>query len=125
MKFYFCVYCTDILRKFDDMIEVILPQLPTSFDTITDPEGKAALLWILGEYGEVGKYAPSITKPNDCNRFMLLYLQLFVFFDNRLASLCTVVSSVEPVLLFSYALFLEDVCFNILYHLLSVLQSCL
>jgi AP-4 complex subunit beta-1 len=52
LKFLFCVYCTDILRKFDDMIEVILPQLPTSFDTVTDPEGKAALLWILGEYGE-------------------------------------------------------------------------
>ena len=107
------------------MIEVILPQLPTSFDTITDPEGKAALLWILGEYGEVRKYAPSITKPNDGNSFMLLFLRLFIFFDNRLASLCTVVSSVEPVLLFSYALFLEDVCSNILYHLLSVLQSCL
>ena len=43
----------DILRKFDDMIEVILPQLPTSFDSITNPEGRAALIWILGEYGEV------------------------------------------------------------------------
>ena len=42
-----------ILRKFDDMVEVILPQLPTSFETIADPEGKAALIWILGEYGEV------------------------------------------------------------------------
>lgn len=43
----------DILRKFDDMIEVILPQLPTTFDSIVDAEGKAALIWILGEYGEV------------------------------------------------------------------------
>ncbi len=43
----------DILRKFDNMVEVILPQLPNDFDSITDPEGKAALLWILGEYGEV------------------------------------------------------------------------
>jgi AP-4 complex subunit beta-1 len=46
------VAMTNILRKFDDMIEVILPQLPTSFDSITDPEGRAALIWILGEYGE-------------------------------------------------------------------------
>ena len=45
--------CVDILRKFDDMIEVILPQLPTTFDSIHDPEGRAALIWILGEYGEV------------------------------------------------------------------------
>lgn len=51
--FDLCVCVPDILRKFDDMIEVILPQLPTSFDTVTDPEGKAALIWILGEYGEV------------------------------------------------------------------------
>ena len=43
----------DILRKFDDMVEVILPQLPTSFSTISDPEGRGALIWILGEYGEV------------------------------------------------------------------------
>ena len=44
---------TDILRKFDHMTEVIVPKLPTSFDYVTDPEGRAALLWILGEYGEV------------------------------------------------------------------------
>lgn len=49
------IYCapTDILRKFDDMVEVILPQLPTSFSSISDPEGRSALIWILGEYGEV------------------------------------------------------------------------
>ena len=47
-----------ILRKFDDMVEVILPQLPTSFEAIVDPEGKAALIWILGEYGEVPHTLP-------------------------------------------------------------------
>ena len=52
-KHTFNAFFADILRKFDDMIEVILPQLPTSFDSIVDPEGKAALIWILGEYGEV------------------------------------------------------------------------
>ena len=35
------------------MVEVILPQLPRTFDSIVDPEGRAALIWILGEYGEV------------------------------------------------------------------------
>lgn len=43
----------DILRKFDHMGEVILPQLPTDIGSIIDPYGKAALIWILGEYGEV------------------------------------------------------------------------
>lgn len=57
--FDFCLTLSsaDILRKFDDMIEVILPQLPTSFDSIVDAEGKAALIWILGEYGEVRTYS--------------------------------------------------------------------
>ena len=45
-------FIADILRKFDNMVEVILPQLPTSFSRISDPEGKGALIWILGEYGE-------------------------------------------------------------------------
>ena len=44
---------TDILRKFDNMVEVIVPKLPTSLENVTDPEGRTALLWILGEYGEV------------------------------------------------------------------------
>ena len=50
-----CNLCcsSDILRKFDNLIEVILPQLPTTFDSIIDQEGKSALIWILGEYGEV------------------------------------------------------------------------
>ncbi len=43
----------DILRKFDNMVEVVMPKLPSSFDSISDPEGRAALLWLLGEYGEV------------------------------------------------------------------------
>ena len=46
---------SDILRKFDNMVEVILPQLPCNFECISDPEGRAALLWILGEYGEVNR----------------------------------------------------------------------
>ena len=50
-----CTYFLDVLRKFDDMLEYVLPKLPASFEGISDPEGKAALLWILGEYGEVCK----------------------------------------------------------------------
>jgi len=35
------------------MVEVILPQLPRTLEDIVDPEGRAAMIWILGEYGEV------------------------------------------------------------------------
>ena len=44
----------DVLREFDTLVEVIIPQLPDSFKGITDADGKSALIWILGEYGEVG-----------------------------------------------------------------------
>ena len=48
------LYCAaDILRQFENMVEVILPRLPSSLDLVPDPSGKAALIWILGEYGEV------------------------------------------------------------------------
>jgi hypothetical protein len=47
-----CIY-VDILRKFDNMMESVIPQLPTSFEDVTDPDGKSALIWMLGEYGEV------------------------------------------------------------------------
>ena len=43
----------DILRKFDNLVEVILPQLPSFVEPSSDPEGRVALIWILGEYGEV------------------------------------------------------------------------
>ena len=43
----------DVLREFDTLVEVILPHLPTSFKAMTEEDGKSALIWILGEYGEV------------------------------------------------------------------------
>ena len=43
----------DVVREYDTLVEVIIPQLPTSFKGITDADGKSALIWILGEYGEV------------------------------------------------------------------------
>ena len=43
----------DVLREFDTLVEVILPHLPTSFKVITEEDGKSALIWMLGEYGEV------------------------------------------------------------------------
>ena len=57
VTFYACIYLhVDILRRFDNMVESIIPQLPTSFEDVTDPDGKSALIWILGEYGEVNAH---------------------------------------------------------------------
>lgn len=70
----------DILRKFDDMIEVILPQLPTTFDSIVDAEGKAALIWILGEYGEVRIYSVTLCTYTCICRCMVTVCVLLAYF---------------------------------------------
>ena len=46
---------TGILRQDESLEELILPELPKNSSIISEVEGKAALIWILGEYGEVGE----------------------------------------------------------------------
>ena len=46
---------TGILRQDESLEELILPELPKNSSVISEVEGKAALIWILGEYGEVRK----------------------------------------------------------------------
>lgn len=43
---------TSILRQDESLEELILPELPKNSSIISEVEGKAALIWILGEYGE-------------------------------------------------------------------------
>ncbi len=43
----------EILRNYESMLEVILPSLPTTAAGMSAPEGRAAFVWILGEYGDV------------------------------------------------------------------------
>ena len=52
-----CVSCVhvEILRNYESMLEVILPSLPATADGMSSPEGRAAFVWILGEYGDVSK----------------------------------------------------------------------
>ena len=50
-----CVTCihTELALNFDKVTDVILPHLPTSVLSVNRPEGRAAVVWIIGEYGEV------------------------------------------------------------------------
>lgn len=49
-----------ILRQDESLEELILPELPKNSSIISEVEGKAALIWILGEYGEVREMATII-----------------------------------------------------------------
>lgn len=43
----------DIFRKYPHSYESIIPSLSESIDSLDEPESKAALIWIIGEYAEL------------------------------------------------------------------------
>ena len=45
----------EILRNYESMLEVILPSLPEAVEDRVTDKGKAAYLWILGEFGDVSE----------------------------------------------------------------------
>jgi AP-4 complex subunit beta-1 len=44
---------TKILRNYESMLEVVLPSLPKSVEDDVTDRGKAAYIWILGEFGDL------------------------------------------------------------------------
>mmetsp|Transcript_17792 Transcript_17792/g.43541 ORF Transcript_17792/g.43541 Transcript_17792/m.43541 type:complete len:791 (+) Transcript_17792:1027-3399(+) len=55
-----CVVLMDILRKFPDRYEDVIPSLQTVLKSVEAPEGRAAVVWLIGEYGETIDDAPYI-----------------------------------------------------------------
>jgi vesicle coat complex subunit len=55
-----CVVIKDILRKYPDEHENILPTLQKVFKTVEGVEGKVSICWLLGEYGDVIDESPYI-----------------------------------------------------------------
>ena len=53
----------DILRKYPECYAEVLPTLNDCLKTIDEPEAKAAMLWMLGEYGEFLNDAPYLLEP--------------------------------------------------------------
>ena len=69
----FCTFLpTEILRTYEVMLDMVLSALPQSVDSVATPEGKAAFIWILGEYGEVSTVCVSC----DIGSSLLLCCQL-------------------------------------------------
>lgn len=42
----------DVFRKYPHSYEAIIPTLCNSLDELDEPEAKASLIWIIGEYAE-------------------------------------------------------------------------
>lgn len=46
------VVIKDIFRRFPDRYEKIIPTLCENLDLLDEPEAKAAIIWIVGQYAE-------------------------------------------------------------------------
>ena len=58
-----CVILKDILRKYPERYEEIIPALEKCLKLVSEPEGKAAVIWMIGEYGDLIRMAPYILEP--------------------------------------------------------------
>uniref|UniRef100_A0A6U3AKM9 Beta-adaptin appendage C-terminal subdomain domain-containing protein n=2 Tax=Lotharella globosa TaxID=91324 RepID=A0A6U3AKM9_9EUKA len=55
-----CVVLKDILRRFPDRYEDVIPSLQTCLKSVEAPEGRVAVIWLMGEYGDTIDDAPYI-----------------------------------------------------------------
>lgn len=55
-----CVIIKDLLRKYPEHHEVVVPALQRILRTVKSPEGKVAVVWMIGEYGDEIPDAPYI-----------------------------------------------------------------
>jgi vesicle coat complex subunit len=53
----------DLLRKYPERYEEVLPALRKCLTEIDDTEGKLAVIWMIGEYGDAIEDAPYILEP--------------------------------------------------------------
>ena len=53
----------DLVRKYPDRIERFISGIGTFFSRIDEPEAKAALLWMIAEYGHLIPESPYLIEP--------------------------------------------------------------
>jgi AP-4 complex subunit beta-1 len=58
-----CMMLKDILRKYPDRYEEVVPAVEKCLRDVDEPEGKAAVVWIIGEYGDLIATAPYLLEP--------------------------------------------------------------
>ena len=49
----YCSLWTDLLLKYEKSAIAVLPQIGECLEIVQDPKGLAAIIWIIGEYGQV------------------------------------------------------------------------
>jgi hypothetical protein len=59
----------DIFRKYPHSYEAVIPTLCSNLDELDEPEAKASLIWIIGEYAE---------KIENANELLAIFVDSFV-----------------------------------------------
>jgi vesicle coat complex subunit len=57
------VVMQDVLRKYPDRAPSVIPSLHRCLKRMEDPYGKAAVIWMIGEYGQLIDDAPYVLEP--------------------------------------------------------------
>lgn len=73
------VVMKDLLRKYPQMANVIIPEIKKCLKSLEDPEAKTAVVWMLGEYGAVIEDSPYLIEalvPNFAEEPPAVRLQL-------------------------------------------------
>ena len=50
---FVCANVADLLLKYEKSTIAVLPQIAQCLEIVQDPKGLSAIIWILGEYGQV------------------------------------------------------------------------
>ena len=50
--------CTDLLRKYPSIAADVLPHLEACLKRVDEPEAKASVIWMFGEFGHLIENAP-------------------------------------------------------------------
>jgi len=58
-----CIVMKNLLRKYPELYEDVIPALQKCLKSIDEEEGKVAVIWMIGEYGDTIKDAPYILEP--------------------------------------------------------------
>lgn len=58
-----CICVKDLLRKYPERYEEVIPAMQKTLKTIEETEGKVAVIWMIGEYGDTINDAPYILEP--------------------------------------------------------------
>lgn len=58
-----CIVLKDVLRKYPDRYEDVIPSLQKCLKSVEAAEGRVAVIWLIGEYGDTIDDAPYILEP--------------------------------------------------------------